>query len=328
MFPVFKVAAMEIQPGQRIVSPKAWLVGALTGVWVEDHGMASASGMFNLRTGTWDEEIVGLLNLPPGSLPPVADRETIVGAHRRIPVVNGTADGFMATMGSGCHSSGRVAVSIGTTASARTTVVKPITTPPSGTFCYRANEDSFLLGCASNNGGNVLDWARRVFGQIESGDGGSIPIFLPMMYGERSLDWNAKLRASWHDVGPESMPAGLKRSVLEGVVFNLAHYIEVLESASGHGADQVILSGNGFREPALAPILAALVRGDVLLPPAFGMATLRGVAALAWSSLGRDPAPALEAVVASAERIERDSQRSLPERFARYKQLRGRAMDL
>jgi gluconokinase len=125
-------------------------MGALTGVWREDYGMASASGMLNLYTGRWDEEILSSLKLPADVLPPVSDREVKVGAFRGIPVINGTADGFLATLGSGCHSSARIAVTIGTTASARTMVTKPETTAASGTFCYRATVDSFLLGFEPN----------------------------------------------------------------------------------------------------------------------------------------------------------------------------------
>src|SRR5262249_3904725 len=60
MFPVFKLAAMQLsdpeslRTAKRVVSIKALLVNRLTGVWIEDHGMASASGLFNISAGDWD----------------------------------------------------------------------------------------------------------------------------------------------------------------------------------------------------------------------------------------------------------------------------------
>jgi sugar (pentulose or hexulose) kinase len=116
--------------------------------------------------------------------------------------------------------------------------------------------------------------------------------------------------------------------VVEGVAFNLAHYVEILEATSQMAARQVILSGNGFLEPSISRILASLVRAEVLMPPAAGMATLRGAAVSAWRALGHDPALAIEGVVDRAERVATLADHALVERYGRYKQLRVRALEL
>jgi gluconokinase len=321
MFPVFKLAGIRVSPSHRVVSPKAWLTGMLTRGWAEDDGMASASGLLNLNTGQWDNEILRAVKLPFGCLPQVLDRESVVGRFKGAPVINGSGDGFMATLGSGCDSPDRVATTLGTTGSARRLVRNPVLEPTAGTFCYRASRDGFLLGCASNNGGNVFDWARERFGAFNpdrSQD--DVPIFLPMLYGERSPEWNPHLRASWQDVTSGTTLDAMKHAVREGVAFNLANYVEILQG-SGE-VRQVVLSGNGFREPGIASTLAAVVKADVLQPESFGLATLRGAAMNAWRGLGRDVSKVIEDMVRDAPRVNPVDDDGVLQRFARYKELR------
>src|SRR5262245_22834550 len=67
MFPVFKVAAMQfLDPKlfgrvRQIVSIKGVLLNRLTGAWVEDHGLASASGFFDIHQGEWSREVLEIL---------------------------------------------------------------------------------------------------------------------------------------------------------------------------------------------------------------------------------------------------------------------------
>jgi gluconokinase len=321
MFPVFKLAGMRVTPSQRVISPKAWLTWMLTREWAEDDGIASASGLLNLKSGEWDEEILRVLHLPVECLPQVLDRKAIVGRFKGAPVINGSGDGFMTTLGSGCEANDRVATTLGTTGSARRFVQNPVLEASAGTFCYRASRDGFLLGCASNNGGNVLDWARERLGSL-SGDETSedVPIFLPMLYGERSPEWNAGLRASWHDVGERTTLDGMKRAVLEGVAFNLAKYVEIVER-SGE-VRQVVLSGNGFREPAIAATMASVVKAEVLQPEAFGLTTLRGAAVNAWRGLGYDPGKAIEKLLDEAPHVKPAEDEGVWRRFARFKEIR------
>src|SRR5205085_6876693 len=55
MFPVFKLAAKSIAPTHQILSPKSLLMEALTGSFVDDYGMAAATGLLNIHTASWDE---------------------------------------------------------------------------------------------------------------------------------------------------------------------------------------------------------------------------------------------------------------------------------
>jgi gluconokinase len=288
--------------------------------------MAAASGLLNVHSANWDPDILRAANLTASNLPKLMERDAIVGKTTSgCIVVNGSGDGFMANIGSGCEASSRIAITLGTSAAVRQMVKKPVLDPSAGTFCYRATSgNAFLLGCASNNGGNALDWARREFGTPTADyvPNREIPVFLPWLHGERSLEWNSDLRPSWHGRKADHTPFDLQRSVMEGVLFNLAQYVEVIEKSSGVRATQIVLSGNGFLDPAVAPVLSSLVSRDTLQPAFSGLGTLRGAAVCAWRALGYDPTPGIERLLNDAARIAPVRIPGLDERFASFKQLR------
>jgi xylulokinase len=145
---------------------------------------------------------------------------------------------------------------------------------------------------------------------------------MPWLKGERSLEWNPELRPIWYGRRPDHTPAELQRSVMEGVLFNLAQYVEVIENSSGVRADQIVLSGNGFLDPAAAPVLAALVSRETLQPESSGLGTLRGSAVCAWRALGYDATAELERLLKTAAHVAPVRIPGLDERFARFKQLR------
>jgi gluconokinase len=328
MFPVFKLAANAAGRGNRVASPKAWLGWELTGELVDDYGMAAASGLLNAREGKWDPELMAIAGLELPDLPRIVERYSIAGMVPEMklgipagtPVVCGSGDGFLANVGSGCTSPKRMAVTLGTSAVARQMVPAPALNPDAGTFCYRAGSDSFLLGCASSNGGNVLDWSRKEFGAMPEETSEDLPIFLPWMNGERSLEWNPDLKPVWHGRTPEHTPAQLARAAVEGVMFNLAQYVEVIERESGVVADEIVLSGNGFLDPALAPMLASLVGRELLQPAESGLGTLRGAAICAWRGLGVEAG--VDGILNRSAVVKPVSSEPLRRRFETFKRLR------
>jgi gluconokinase len=203
-------------------------------------------------------------------------------------------------------------------------VAHPALDPTAGTFCYRASANTFLLGCATSNGGNVLDWARDTFGSmtVDSSQAEDLPVFLPFMNGERSLEWDPHLRESWHGRRDGHSPAQLSRAVAEGVLFNVAQYVEVVEGQSGVVARDIVLSGNGFQEPQLAKLFASVLGRELIVPESSGLATLRGAAVYTWRALGHDVGPALEIEIRRSMRVKPLRDSSLSRRFERFKELR------
>jgi gluconokinase len=335
MFPVFKLAAMRLsdsgllRKAKRVVSLKSLLLHWLTGTWVEDDGLASASGLFNITKREWDAELLNILDLDRGQLPPIRSRNTIAGEVTStagaefglpvgMPVVVGSGDGFLANIGSECEVSAKIAVTLGTSAVVRQTLPGAVLDSDAGTFCYRADESAFLLGCAGSNGGNVLDWGREVLGKPEELEAsGSLPIFIPLLHGERSPNWDPHLTGSWHGLTARHTAADLSRSILEGVIFNLAHFIEIVQRTSGETATELVLSGNGFLHPSAAPILAAVTAISTWIPNQAGLASLRGAGICGLRALGQ-PVPTL-----TVDRVVPLSDQRIVQRYIEYRRLRS-----
>jgi gluconokinase len=334
MFPVFKLAAMRASDSElfsrakRIVSIKAVLLNRLTGIWVEDHGIASASGLFDIRQGEWASELLDILGIDRKYLPRIAGRTEVIGnvtsnaaadfgLSEGIPVVAGSGDGFLANMGSDCEAPEKIAVSLGTSAVVRQTLDQAVLNSSAGTFCYKADEKTYLLGCAGSNGGNVLDWGRQVLntaGQQEFSD--DPPIFIPTLHGERSPEWNPHLRGSWHGLTARHTAADLWSSILEGVIFNLAHFVEIVQHTSGKTATDLVLSGNGFLDPNAAPVLASVTGLATWMPTTPGLASLRGAGICALRALG-EPTPIL-----TVDQVRPLTDARLLERYREYRRLR------
>jgi gluconokinase len=341
-FPAFKLALLQheapslVGRARRIVSAKAYIGAQLTGRWVEDLSTASASGLLNLSTGVWDQATLDALDIPRSCLGTLAQSTDLVGclephAARRLdlpeglPVVAGAGDGFLANLGSGCRDPQETAITVGTTAGVRRFSPSAEVSPERGTFCYRYSDDLFLVGAASNNGGNILDWAIQELGAPTQSEAATPrrrqdPFFLPFLRGERTPFWDPEKRARWIHRGGNVTSDALERSVIEGLAFHLGIYFELVNPTPST-ASVAVLSGNAFRKEGLAALLAAVVPVPVIEPHAPGLATLRGAAHCGFQALGHSADTALGALLSNASTIVPDPDPALRERFQQFKSL-------
>jgi sugar (pentulose or hexulose) kinase len=199
---------------------------------------------------------------------------------------------------------------------ARLALPKPVLDHCSGTFCYQAGAGEFLLGCAGNNGGNVLDWGRSIFGEVNVIASEDVPIFIPILHGERSPEWNPHLTGSWHGLTAHHTQAELQRSIVEGVAFNLGLFVEILQETSHLSPSEIVLSGNGFLNNPASQILASVAGMPVSIPADPGVASLRGSAVCALHALGLN-VPSLRTKSVSPLTDDR-----ITARYKQYKELR------
>jgi sugar (pentulose or hexulose) kinase len=78
----------------------------------------------------------------------------------------------------------------------------------------------------------------------------------------------------------------LARSIVEGIVFNIAYYVEILQDTSRRRISSIVISGNGFGHSLAAASFAAAVHLPVLAPARPGLATLCGAGICALRGLG------------------------------------------
>lgn len=245
----------------RWCSIKDFLLLRLTGRWVLDVSVASASGLFELASGRWDESLLELTEVPASTLPPLVPATEIVaeldepraerfGLVPGTPVVAGAADGVLANVGVGALDPRVTVCSIGTSGAVRRTVDRVVTDGEGRTFCYALDGDHWVVGGSINNGGVVLDWlTEKLFPDVaeEAERAGRDPhelldviaarsepgarglLFLPYLLGERAPQWNPDARGLIFGLGISHGQEDIIRAAFEGVVLQLRSVERVLE---------------------------------------------------------------------------------------------------
>ena len=236
------------------VSLKDYLAYRLSGTLATDIGLASTTGLLELRSARWDEAALALASVTAAQLPelvsPTAQlgglTETAAaatGLKAGLPIFSGSSDGGLANLGSGVAKPGETILTLGTSGAVRQVADAPQLGPARLTWCYLLLEGRYFAGGAINNGGLTLEWLRRTFYSELPEDRGYSQLLedvagvagdadgllcLPYLTGERTPHWNADLRASFFGVGAHHTRADLARAALEGVAFTLADVFELL----------------------------------------------------------------------------------------------------
>jgi gluconokinase len=226
----------------RFIGIKEYVIYRLFGEYVVDSSVASATGLLNLDTLQWDEDILNFLALTPERLSTVVPPEYEVytgGATPAwlvpagTPIVVGASDGALANLGVGALDRHTLAVSIGTSSALRVVTVGPRIDRSMRTFCYHLAGSAFVVGGASNNGAVVLQWLKdsllqtaesydALLGEAEAVPAGSEGlVFAPYILGERAPIWDAHARGMLLGLDIRHTRGHMVRAALEGVVYCL-----------------------------------------------------------------------------------------------------------
>jgi gluconokinase len=260
--------------------------------------MVSATGLWRVGGG-WDEELLQELGLEPERLPVVSDEPT--GAD--VPWFPAWGDGACANVGAGCGTVERAALTIGTSAAFRVVYEAEAPEPRAGLFLFRVDGRRVVEGGSLSDGGNLWDWLERTLAELdaegladEPADGHGLT-FLPLLGGERSPGWDARLRGAVAGLSYHTGPRELVHAALEGVAFRVAEVSELLPEAR-----EVVATGAAMlANPDWIRIVADAL-GRPLQVSGVQEASARGAAVLALERLGESPEAApIERVVAPRE---------------------------
>ncbi len=270
------------QKAAQFVDIKSYILYQLTGRWVMDWSIASATGLMNLKTKKWDQDILRLLELEESQLPQLVPTTTrlefkdqqvaeSLGLSKNVPIVVGASDGVLSNLGVNRFRKGEVALTIGTSGAIRTVVDKPLIDPEGRTFCYVLDESHYVIGGPVNNGAVVLRWLRdelladevevakrlgidsyhlisKIAERVEPGAKGLL--FHPYLTGERAPLWTSDARGSFIGLTLAHRKEHMIRAVLEGVVFNLYSVFMALSEIIGDTPYKISATG-GFSKSAV-----------------------------------------------------------------------------
>ncbi len=266
--------------------------------------MASAAGLLDVHARRWHAPILERLGVREEQLWPLGDVGSILQgllpeyakrwpALKDVPWCPPVGDGACNSLGSGCSTSARIAVMLGTSGALRTSWKAERVEIPWGLFCYRANAERFVLGGALSNGGNVVEWIRNAFRLPADAerDVSALPAdghgltFLPYLAGERSPGWAPDARGMLLGLRLATKPVEILQAAMEAVAVQFGLLHDLLRNAVPE-AREVVASGGGFvNSPAWTQILADVLGRPVTLS-AEPEASSRGAALLGMEALG------------------------------------------
>lgn len=273
--------------------------------------MASSSGLLDLATHRWDEELLATLGLDAERLPALAD----------VPL---WLDAVCSNLGAGCVGRERAALMVGTSGALRVVYESERPQPRPGLFLYLADERTVVEGGALSDGGNLHAWLERTLAPAGGSLAGRDPsdhglTFLPFLGGERSTGWDPEATGAVTGLTFATTPLDLRQAALEGVAFRFAAILDLLPEVA-----EVVATGGGLlHDPDWIQIMADALARPVLAS-AVEEASLRGAAVALLRRTGHEAADAPTAGVFRPREESAEAYRSAREEQTRlYEVLRG-----
>jgi gluconokinase len=302
------------QEEPEIYRRSAWFVSFadyLHGAPETSLSMASSSGLLDLTTHDWDEELLATLGLDAERLPQLVDRPL-------------WADAACSNLGAGCTGRERAALMVGTSGALRVLYESERPQPRPGLFLYLLDERHVVEGGALSDGGNLYAW----LGQTLAPDHGSLAdrdpsdhglAFLPFLGGERSTGWDPEATGTVAGLTFATTPLDIRQAALEGVAFRFAAIAELLPEVR-----EVVATGGGLlRDRDWIQIMADAL-GRPVHVSGVAEASLRGAAVSVLRRSGYEPAEAPLAGVLHPRADRADAYGSARDRQQRlYEVLRG-----
>ncbi|HEX3024753.1 MAG TPA: gluconokinase, partial [Chitinophagaceae bacterium] len=212
----------------KFIGIKEFIFYKLCKEFIVDSSIASATGLMNIGTQQWDEELLSIAGIDQSKL------STIVPVHHsfilnEIKYIIGASDGALANLAMNVIDENVLAITIGTSAAARITIQQPSVDEQMRLFCYHLKENFFIKGGASNNGAIVLQWLKENY--LQTGEtinallnaaetvspGVDGLIFLPYVYGERAPLWNSNAKEKFIGVKSKHTKSFFVRAAMEGI---------------------------------------------------------------------------------------------------------------
>jgi len=297
----------------------SWLIWQLTGgaddatragaVHATDVSNASRTLLFDVRSGAWDDELLGILDVPRSLLPEVHPSSHVFGHARTeclgapIPIGGVAGDQQAALFGQACFKAGQVKNTYGTgcfmlmhTGTAfepsRHGLIATRAAQLPGPAQY-AREGSVFIG------GAVVQWLRdglraiQASGEIQAlaesvPDNGGV-MFVPAFTGLGAPYWKADARGTIVGLTRGTTMAHIARAALESIAFQSAALLDAMSrdavAAGGVAVSELRVDGGASVNDLLMQFQADLL-GIPVVRPQVTETTALGAAYLAGLSCG------------------------------------------
>jgi glycerol kinase len=320
----------------------SWLVWKLTGgrLHLTDATNAARTLLFNIHTGTWDDELLRLFKIPSSMLPQVCASSEVYGdiaadvGLGNVAIAGMAGDQQAALFGQMCLRPGMTKCTYGTGCfmlQNTGAVAVPSRNRLLTTVGWKIKDRTeYALEGSVFVGGAVVQWLRDGLGLIQSAaevealaqsvpDNGGVYL-VPAFSGLGAPHWDPYARGILLGITRGTTKGHLARAALEGIAFQVADLAEAMAADAALPLTELRVDGGAAKNDLLMQIQADLLGVPVVRPAvtettALGTAYLAGLAVGLW--------PSAEAIAAE-QRIDRRFEprlapaeaRSLRERWA------------
>ena len=272
-------------------------------VHATDATNAARTMLYDIRSGAWDDEICGLLDVPMNMLPEVRDCASCFGITasnllgRPIPIHGIAGDQQAATIGQACFTPGMMKSTYGTGCFALLNTGDQLVTSRNrllGTIAYQLDgKTTYALEGSIFVAGAVVQWLRDGLGIVEhasetqkmaeaAADDQNV-YMVPAFTGLGAPYWDAECRGAIFGLTRSSDQNDFARAALESVGYQTRDLLEAMQddwSGSTKGILRVDggMSANDWAMQFLSDILGTPVdRPNILETTAMGAAWLAGM---------------------------------------------------
>mgnify|MGYP005840812623 CR=1 FL=1 len=276
-----------------IVDCSSYLLFRATGNLVYEWSTASVTGLFNLKSKTWDKTLIRFFGLDPVKFPELVRSYTRVGGLTQraaaelglpegLPIFAGAGDAMSAAVGCGAVGEGEAHLCLGTSGFVGIVTARRVVGRRGIVSIQSADPEKFLLIAETETAAACLRWAvREIYGMqpeteafdrmdhevsLEAPGSGDL-IFTPWMYGERCPVADESLRAAFINLGANHRRAQMARAVYEGVAYNIRWILESISAYYGFKAEPLRVLGGGARSPVWMRIMAEVCQRTLEIVP-------------------------------------------------------------
>lgn len=277
---------------QKFLPIKTYIIQQLTGEYVVDQSVASATGMLNIYSLQWEDNALKHAGIDSDNLPDVVpvfyspkklkkEYQTSLGLHDNVKLIVGSSDGCMATLGAGVWGDGKATITLEESGAMRIVGKEVLQDEKQRLFNYVLSEGCYVSGGPTNNVGSTFEWYAKQFGDFKKAfdledcienlinDAGKVPagaeglIFLPYLQGERAPIWNANARGVYFGLNIKHEQHHFIRATIEGILFAFYNIGKTLEE---HRCIKSLSANGTFASyPLWTQIMADIFNKPVLI---------------------------------------------------------------
>lgn len=217
-----------------------YLLFKLTGKFVTQKTLQSSSLYFDIRKGTWWNEMLDYVGISTDMLPCLYNSGEYIGKYNGIAIVTGAIDQIAGAIGAGIIEKGVISEMTGTT---MVIFIPSDTIPPynpdSKIPCHYNADGKYCLMLWTNTAGMALKWFKNNFCEgydfeklselakdIPVGSDGLI--MLPHLCGSMMPKYNPEAKGTFHGITLEHTRGHFVRSIFEAVACMLKSNLDYL----------------------------------------------------------------------------------------------------